>query len=325
MHADGAVVAGASAGGVETLVSLVRAMPADFPLPVLVVLHLAPTGPTVLPAILARAGTLPAEPAAEGLRPQPGHVYVAPSDHHLEIAHGRLRLTQGAREHGHRPAIDPTMRSAAAAYGPRAVGLVLSGARADGTAGLLAIKAAGGSAIAQDPAEALYPAMPASAVTHVDLDAVLSIGDMPGWIGARVAGIRPVEEEVVTHVPGDHPPLEDPPGPGTRYTCPDCGGVLFEHREGTLERYECNVGHVFSIESLASAQAETLEGALWTAVRSLEDRAALLLSMGDRARNNGHDIAAGSFERQATDVRERAAMIREAILTTSVADEQPGG
>lgn len=320
------VVAGASAGGVESLVQLMSAMPGDFPLPVLVVLHLAPSGVSVLPAILDRAGPLSACAAADGMPPEPGGVYVASADRHLVVDDGLLRLTQEPRENGHRPAIDPAMRSAAAAYGPRAVGIVLSGSRDDGTAGLLAIKAAGGTAIAQDPDEALYPAMPSSAAAHVDLDAVLSAVEMPGWIVARLAGLPPAQgDELMTHVPGDHHPLDDPPGPGTRFTCPDCGGVLFEHNEGSLERFECNVGHVFSIASLASAQAETLEGALWTAVRSLEDRAALMLSLAGRSRDDGHETSADAFEMQAEDARARALTIREAILSTFAGEARTAG
>jgi two-component system, chemotaxis family, protein-glutamate methylesterase/glutaminase len=152
---------------------------------VLVVLHVAPRGTSVLPAILARAGQLPAATPADG-EPLPlGHVYVAPPDRHLIVDEGRARLSQAPRENGHRPAINATMRTAAQAYEAAAVGIVLSGARDDGTAGLMAIKARGGMAIVQDPGEALYPAMPRSAISHVDVDAVLSIASMASWILER--------------------------------------------------------------------------------------------------------------------------------------------
>ena len=107
--------------------------------------------------------------------------------------------------------------------------------------------------------------------------------------------------------------MREATGEGTRFTCPDCGGVLFERRERALERFECSVGHVFSIESLSSAQAEALEGALWAAVRSLEDRAALLGRLADRARTAATRAPRLTFERQARDAIERAGMIREAI------------
>jgi len=308
------VVAGASAGGVEALVALVGSLPADFPYPVLVVLHVAPTGTSVLPAILARAGQLPVASPGDGDRLLPGQVYVAPPDNHLVVEDSVLRLSQAPRENGHRPAIDPTMRTAAQAYDGGTIGIVLSGSRDDGTAGLIAIKAGGGKAIVQDPEEALYPAMPRNAMEHVDVDAVLPIEAMASWIleqhvhTVQPEGLVPVK---TSDNPGDE--VREAPGEGTRFTCPDCGGVLFERRERALQRFECSVGHVFSIESLSSAQAEALEGALWAAVRSLEDRAALLGRLADRARHGSNPRSALTFERQAREVLERANMIREAI------------
>jgi two-component system chemotaxis response regulator CheB len=326
------VVAGASAGGVEALVQLVRSLPESFPHSVLVVLHVAPTGTSVLPAILARACRLPVAAPADGEELRPGHVYVAPPDYHLVVEDSRLRLSQAPRENGHRPAIDATMRTAANSYGGGAIGIVLSGARDDGTAGLLAIKTSGGTAIVQDPEEALYPAMPLSAIAHVEADSILPIGAMARWILDNV----PTDD-----APGSEPampidePMDDPliaavgtsgnappsaAGEGTRFTCPDCGGVLFERHEGALERFQCSVGHVFSIESLSSAQAEALEGALWAAVRSLEDRASLLMRLAGRARGTDSVRSAETFERQAEEAIERARTIREAI-ERSVADE----
>jgi two-component system, chemotaxis family, protein-glutamate methylesterase/glutaminase len=320
------VVAGASAGGVEALVALVRSLPRDFPYPVLVVLHVSPTGTSVLPAILARACRLAVASPADGEQLRRGHVYVAAPDTHLVVEDTRLRLSQAPRENGHRPAIDPTMRSAAAAYDRGAIGIVLSGSRDDGTAGLMAIKACGGTAIVQDPEEALYPAMPLSAMSHVKPDAVLPVARMAAWILEHV----PPSDDLTKKEPAmspdefrDDPRLSavegsrDAPrsaaGDGTRYTCPDCGGVLFERHEGNLDRFQCSVGHVFSIESLSSAQADALENALWAAVRSLEDRASLLQRLATRARGNGHRRSADTFERQADEALDRAATIRDVI------------
>jgi two-component system, chemotaxis family, protein-glutamate methylesterase/glutaminase len=314
------IVAGASAGGVEALVALVQSLPSDFPFPVLVVLHVSPTGTSVLPSILARAGVLPVAAPIDGDRLRAGHVYVAPPDCHLVVEDRTLRLIQTPRENGHRPAIDPTMRSAAAAFDGATVGIVLSGSRDDGTAGMIAIKERGGLTIVQDPDEALYPAMPRSAMDHVTVDAVLRIGEMAEWILKRSGHTPPhiipsAKEAMSADDPTDPGPgaQQEAPGEGTRYTCPDCGGVLFERHEKALERFECSVGHVFSIESLSSAQAEALEGALWAAVRSLEDRASLLRRLAGRARAGNHVNSARAFDGQATEALERAATIREAI------------
>ena len=187
------IVAGASAGGVEALIALVRTLPADFPYAVLIVLHVAPTGTSVLPAILARACHLPVASPQDGDEMRDGHVYVAPPDLHLVVEDSRLRLSQAPRENGHRPAIDPTMRTAAAAYGGGTIGIVLSGSRDDGTAGLMAIKAGGGKAIVQDPDEALYAAMPRSAIAHMQPDAVLPIAAMARWILEHAAKNGPTE------------------------------------------------------------------------------------------------------------------------------------
>lgn len=179
------VVVGASAGGVEALIGFVRGLPATLSCPVAVVLHVAPEGRSLLPSILARATGLPVLAAADRDELRPGHVYVAVPDHHLLVEDGHVRLTRGPAEHGHRPALDPALRAAARAYGPRAVGVVLSGTRADGTAGLACVKRAGGTALAQDPEEALHDGMPRSAVRHVDLDAVLPVAELGPWIAAH--------------------------------------------------------------------------------------------------------------------------------------------
>jgi two-component system, chemotaxis family, protein-glutamate methylesterase/glutaminase len=328
-HGRTVVVVGASAGGVEALVTLVRSLPTDFPHPMVVVLHVSPTGTSVLPAILGRACRLPVATPNDGEEMRPGHVYVAPPDSHLVVEDSRLRLSRAPRENGHRPAIDPTMRTAAAAYDAGTIGIVLSGSRDDGTAGLMAIKARGGTAIVQDPDEALYAAMPLSALAHLKPDAVLRVGAMANWILEHATSTGPTPSDP----PQDMEKLDndprlavdydtpDPPhsatGDGTRFTCPDCGGVLFEREEGDLERFECSVGHVFSIESLSSAQGEALENALWAAVRSLDDRAALLQRLAGRARGKDHHRSARTFERQAEAAIERARTVREAIQRLS--------
>jgi len=172
------VAVGASAGGIEALQRLVAQLPPDLPAAVLVVLHLAPKGTSVLPQILSRAGALPAAQAVDGAAVQGGHLYVAPPDAHLLVAHGRLRLDGGAPMNGHRPAIDPLFGSVADAYGPAGAGIVLSGVLDDGTAGLLAIKQAGGVTLAQDPADALYDMMPRSAIEVVSPDYVATAEEL---------------------------------------------------------------------------------------------------------------------------------------------------
>ena len=166
------IVMGASAGGVEALTRLVGDLPGTFPLPVLVVLHIPPT-PSALPEILDRAGALPARHARDGEQLGGAGILIAPPDCHLVVEEATLRLWRGPKQHAHRPAIDLLFRTAATAYGAGVVGVVLSGLLDDGTAGLASIKREGGMTVVKDPDEALYAAMPASAIAAVDPDHVL--------------------------------------------------------------------------------------------------------------------------------------------------------
>ncbi len=167
------VVIGASAGGVEALGEIVAELPGDLVASIFVVLHIPPSGTSVLPAILMRRGELPASHAVDGEEIGHGHIYIAPPDHHLFLQSESVRVVRGPKENGYRPAIDPLFRSAAHSFGPRVVGVVLSGALDDGTAGLAVIKEAGGCTLVQDPVEALYPNMPSSAIECVTPDRVL--------------------------------------------------------------------------------------------------------------------------------------------------------
>ena len=180
------VVVGASAGGVEALTNLVAALPADLPASLFVVLHVPATGTSTLPDILSRSGPLPASHAKDGEPIEQGRVYVAPPDHHLLLRDDHVHLARGPRENGHRPAVDPLFRSAAWEHSTRVVGVVLSGALDDGTAGLLAIKARGGVAVVQQPEDALYAGMPNNAIEHVEVDHVLPAAAIAGML-ARLA------------------------------------------------------------------------------------------------------------------------------------------
>src|SRR5262249_50385314 len=191
---------------------------------------------------------------------------------------------------GHRPAIDPLFRSAAAAYGPRVIGVVLSGALDDGSAGLLAVSRAGGITMVQSPEDALYPSMPLSALDAVPVDVVAEVE----VLGRRVSQLihRPIPQ--MAHVPGA--PLADYSqralerggalemrGRPSRFTCPDCGGSLWESIDETETKFRCRVGHAWTAAALLDQQADTLEQALWTALRALAERADLARRMRDQA------------------------------------------
>lgn len=319
------VVIGASAGGVEALREVVSRLPADLPVPVLVVLHLPARSPSALPAILSRSGPLPADRVEDGEPIRPGHIYVARSDHHLLLVDGRVRLSNGPAENGHRPAIDPLFRSAARAYGPGAVGVVLSGARDDGTAGLAAIAQRGGIAIVQDPADALHPSMPRSALEHIAVDHVLPAVAIGPQLAELVRKGRDEWTEpdsdptdplltAETEMAGMKPMTTDQlPGRPSGFACPSCHGALFELDGLPIPRYRCRVGHAWSPESLLEEHAQAYEGALWSALRALEEKAALGRRMAASARERGSHIWAERYEGLGADAENAGALIRELI------------
>jgi two-component system chemotaxis response regulator CheB len=182
------VVVGASAGGVEALSVLVASLSPDIRAAVLVVLHVAPGGTSVLPQILMRCGRIPVDAATDGAQVERGHVYVAPPDHHLLVDDGVLRLDSGPREHGHRPSIDATMRAASAAHGDGVIAVVLSGARDDGTAGAEMVRSAGGRVVVQAPEDALFADMPLSVLAHMKPDAVLPVAEIGEWLLGATRG-----------------------------------------------------------------------------------------------------------------------------------------
>ena len=317
------VVVGASAGGVEALVGLASALPADLPAAVFVVLHLPATGTSALPDILSRHGPLPASHVKDGEPIENGRIFVAPPNHHMLLRTGHVHLTRGPRENGHRPAVDTLFRSAAREYATRVIGVILSGALDDGTAGLLAIKSRGGVAVVQEVKDALYPGMPGSALEHVQVDhvlAVASIGELLARLTTEPVGERPgpvptgmrVEVEMagfsLDAMEGDHP------GEPSGFSCPDCNGVLWEMQTEGLRRYRCRVGHAWSPESLLIQQSEALEAALWIALRTLEERAALARRLAEPARRRGHSITATRFEEQATEAHQAARLVRNLLL-----------
>jgi two-component system chemotaxis response regulator CheB len=322
------IVIGASAGGVEALMELVR-LPPDLPAAVFVVLHLPAGSMSVLPSILNRAGTLPGVHPQEGQAIQPGRIYVAPPDFHLLVKNGTVRLTRGPRENRNRPAADPLFRTAARAYAARVVGVVLSGALDDGTAGLAAIKSAGGVAVVQDPAEALYPGMPSNARDQVAVDYCLPVAEIarllarlvrepipgPNRSHALILTKEMTREADMSEL--DPTELQNPERPGTPsvFGCPDCGGVLWELEEGNLMHFRCRVGHAWSPDSLLAQQVESLETALWTALRALEESVALSRQLADQAERRGYSRASVRFREQQRGAEEHALVIRKVLLS----------
>ncbi|WP_448627197.1 chemotaxis protein CheB [Geodermatophilus sp. URMC 64] len=318
------VVVGASAGGVEALRALFADLPADFPAAVLVVLHMPSTSRSALPTILARRSQLPVRFAEDGAPLEPGTVTVAVPDRHLIVVDGKVTLSRGPRENGHRPAVDVLFRSAARAVGPRLVSVVLSGALDDGTAGTIAVRARGGVGVSQDPEDALYPSMPQHAAEIGGADHVVALERMGELLtqlvteDVLVAGVPPPSELMRTETAMaefdvDALNRDERPGTPSGFGCPACHGSLFAITEGGMERYRCRVGHAWSPEALAEEQAQALEGALWMALRGLEERAALSQRMGERAAEQGHGHSAAAFRRRHDEAQGAAILLRSLL------------
>lgn len=334
MATEKIVVVGASAGGVEALGALVRALPADFPAPVVIVLHIPGQHPSLLPRILARKAALPVLSAEEGERVQPGRVYVAPPDRHVLVDHeGVLHTPRGPKENSHRPAIDPLFRSAALAYGPNAVGVILTGTRDDGTSGLSAIKQCGGIAVVQDPDDAAYASMPRSALDHVEVDHCVPLRDIAARLiqvvsehrktGASTGNVRMIEKE--TRIAAMTPKSmqeDDRPGQPSAFSCPDCGGVLWEIEEGDMVRYRCRVGHAYSPESMVGALDDALEEALWIALKTLEESARLAHRLAESEGARGQAWLVRRFREREKDARQRAEVIRQFLSDEPEAVEE---
>jgi two-component system chemotaxis response regulator CheB len=185
------VVIGASAGGVQALTGIVGELPEDFPAAIAVVLHLPPSGTSVLAAILDRAGPLPAVTATDGLELVGGRVHVAPVDHDLIVVGGALRLSREEAGHRPRPSVDTLFATAARSHGAGVVGVVLSGTLHDGARGLEAIAEAGGVTVVQDPRDAIYDGMPTSALARARVDHVCPVADLAGLLARLVASDAP--------------------------------------------------------------------------------------------------------------------------------------
>lgn len=323
-HGHDLIVIGASSGGVEALLRVIPQLPRNLPATVCIVVHSSPDGPGLLASILDRRSQLPVAYATDGAPIEPGRVYLAPPDQHLIVEQGQLRVTRGPRENRHRPAVDVLFRSAALAYGPRAVGAVLTGAMNDGTAGLLAIKRRGGVAIVQDPAEALFSGMPGSAARNVAIDHCLSLAEIPATLVrlanevAEAEGAYPMPAEMelenryarAEHITPEH---DGKLGEISALTCPECHGPLWEIRDETLVRFRCRTGHAFTAESMLAEQAEALEDALWLAVNTLEESALVSERLASEATERRHTHVAERFADRAREYKQRAGTIRRVI------------
>lgn len=303
----GVVAVGASAGGVEALTQLAAGLPTDLPYAIMVVLHVPRNAPSVLAQIIDRSGPLPAVTAEDDAKLEAGHIYVAAPNRHLLVVDHRVVLAQGPTENRYRPAINALFRSVALAYGPHAIGMLLSGVLDDGVLGVAAIRSRGGTTIAQDPEDALFPAMPLNAIQAGVVDHQVTAAEA-GALLAKLAD-RQIEEQPMDPDPAME--LEntismgprfftefdaEALGPPSGYTCPDCNGSLLSVSENN---FRCRVGHAWTGDALLTARDNEVEGALWVALRSLHEKAKLSRRFAD-------DSGPGTMSRRYHELAEEA-------------------
>jgi two-component system, chemotaxis family, protein-glutamate methylesterase/glutaminase len=316
---DHVVVIGASAGGVHALLEIAEKLPPFFPAPVCIVQHIG-SNRSLLPELLRYRGANHAMHAEDGQRLTSGTLHIAPPDRHMLLEGDHLRLTHGPKENHARPAIDPLFRSAALSLGPAVIGVVLTGQMDDGTAGLKAVKDCGGVAIVQDPDGAAEAEMPLSALRNVAVDHCVPLGEIAALleklVGAREPRTRPaVPEQVIREVAINRgeatvEDLKTIASPSS-LTCPDCGGSLWEMKDTKPLRYRCHTGHAFSSLSLAVAQKDASEQALWSSVRALREREMLLRRMSGVSAAIGDTAQAKAAQVQADRIAEQARTLQD--------------
>ncbi len=206
--------------------------------------------------------------------------------------------------------------------------MILTGVLDDGTAGLKAVKMRGGVVVIQDPNDAIYAGMPRSAIENVeDIDYVLPLAEIPSVL-VKLAN-TPIEEaenflsnEIefesdIAELDMEAVDSDSRPGKPSAFSCPECGGTLWELQEGDLLRFRCRTGHAYSTETLLAEQSDALEDALWIALRALKEKSSLAHRMAKRMRDRNQILSAERLQQEAQDCDERAAVIREVLLNSN--------
>jgi two-component system, chemotaxis family, protein-glutamate methylesterase/glutaminase len=315
------VVIGGSAGSLEPLQTLISRLPADLRASVLVVVHIPSEAPSYLAYILGRNSALRVKQAGGKEKLEEGVVYVAPPDRHLLIEDRHVETSRGPRENRHRPAIDPLFRSAARTYGPRAIGVILSGELDDGASGLMAVRLRGGLTIVQDRHEAASPSMPMNAKRAADAQYELPIAEIADLIvKATTDGLTEFTEGAGNMAGGigkeaDKAKLEslankEKVGKPSAYACPECQGVLWELEQGELLRFRCRVGHGYTADSLRTAMTDSTEDAIWASMRALEEKAGLLRRIASRS---GEKLGQ-EYEKEASEYDKHVETMREMLM-----------
>ncbi len=326
------IVIGASSGGFEAFKTIVKALPPNFNASIFIVWHMSPDIPGILPTVLNRQNTIYAAHAYDKEEIVPNRIYIAPPDHHLLVENATVRVTHGPKENRFRPAIDPLFRSAAYTFGTRVIGVVLSGALDDGTAGLWTIKHYGGITVVQDPMDAEVPSMPENALREVEVDYCVAVSDLAPLL-VRLSQEKSAEnflvmkdkqtEKEIAVAAGDNALKKGlfQMGELSPYACPECHGVLSKLKNGNITRFRCHTGHSYSADALMAAITERIEDSLYNAIRGMDESIMLLNHIGDHfAEINNPKLAAMYFQK-AKEAEARSQLVQKAALNNVQLDK----
>ncbi len=329
------IVIGASAGGVEAILEVIRNIPEEAKVAVFIVQHIPAYSRSNLDKVIAVHTKLKTKKAEDGEPIQAGTIYVARPDRHLLLEGDSVVISKGPRENRFRPAVDTLFRSAAHAYRNRVVGVVLSGALNDGTSGMWSIKRYGGMAIVQDPEEALFPDMPKGVMQYTEVDYILPAAEIgkkiveiaqeelvtpAGQTGITEAKLLEMEIEIAKGRNGLNMGILDQ-GVRSALTCPECHGGLTEFEEGKLLRYRCHTGHAHTAESLLSCLKDDMEKNMWEVMRGMEEANILLKLMAEKMKSAGRRETAKSFQEQAIILQKKAVEVQKVIESIDLSSQ----
>ena len=322
------ITIGASAGGLEALCEIVAQFHEDIDASIFIVLHLSRRGiGEYLKHRLQQHTSLPCHVVTEELSIEKGHIYVAPPDFHLIVKQGLCKIGDGVEENRWRPSIDVLFRTAAAAYGERVIGLILTGLLDDGTAGMTAIKKCGGLVVVQDPNEAEYPEMPLSVLNNVSVDHSLPLAQIGyvlfNYMQRKELTDKPIPDEVLAEAEISEKvatgiEVVEKLGEQSVYGCPDCGGGLWQIEENGNRRYRCHIGHSYSELDLLIKEQENIEKTLWIALRMMEERKHLLKRLASESTNKGLLTVAKDHRTRAEELERHIGVLKGILFKTKI-------
>lgn len=323
------IVIGTSAGGMEAICALIKELPDNLPAAIFIIQHLSQDSSSdYLVKRMAKQTSLKVKVAEHDEVFQKGVIYMVPADRHMLLTSKRILVVKGPRENQFRPAVDPLFRSAAAYHGSKVIGVILTGMMSDGTAGMEAVKRSGGITVVQDPDDAEHPDMPRNAMRKVTIDYVVPVREMgvllynlsktPSrdsiMVPQDILNEAQIVERIMTNGAMTSIDKMDSLGERSNISCPECGGALWELKQGNVTRFRCHSGHAYNEESLLNSMDSSLEETLWVSMRILEERRSMLENMAHMDRSKGQSRWATLQQERADEMKVHVDRIREILL-----------